>query len=29
VTVLDERQLLTDEDLLPGFSVLVSEIFDS
>ena len=29
VTVLDERQFLTGEDLLPGFSVLVSEIFDS
>lgn len=29
VTILDERQLLTDEVLLPGFSVLVSEIFDS
>jgi len=27
VTVLDDRQVLTDEELLPGFSVPVSELF--
>lgn len=29
VTVLDRSQVLTDEDLLPGFSVPVAEIFSS
>jgi Uma2 family endonuclease len=27
VAVLDERQILTDEDLLPGFSLPLSELF--
>ena len=27
VTVLDDRQILTDEELLPGFSVAVSDLF--
>lgn len=27
LTVLDDRQILTDEELLPGFSVAVSELF--
>jgi Uma2 family endonuclease len=27
VTVLDERQVLTDEEILPGFSVPVSDLF--
>jgi Uma2 family endonuclease len=29
VAVLDERQVLTDEDLLPGFSLPLSELFFS
>jgi Uma2 family endonuclease len=27
LTVLDDRQILTEEDLLPGFSVAVSDLF--
>jgi Uma2 family endonuclease len=27
LTVLDDRQMLTDEELLPGFSVAVAELF--
>jgi Uma2 family endonuclease len=26
-TVLDDRQILTDEELLPGFSVPISDLF--
>jgi Uma2 family endonuclease len=29
MTVLDERQVLTDEELLPGFGVPISELFSS
>src|SRR5262249_50725726 len=27
VTILDDRQILTDEELLPGFSVPIAELF--
>ena len=27
LTVLDDRQILIDEELLPGFSVAVSDLF--
>ncbi|HSS47988.1 MAG TPA: Uma2 family endonuclease [Thermoanaerobaculia bacterium] len=29
VTVLDERQVLTDEEILPGFSVPISDLFSA
>jgi Uma2 family endonuclease len=29
MTVLDERQVLTDEEILPGFSVLISDLFSA
>jgi hypothetical protein len=29
MTVLDEQQMLTDEELLPGFNVPISELFSA